>query len=139
MIAYADASVVLRVLLAERSALPEWPLVDQVVASRLLRTECLRSFHRIRLANFLDDESLIKALAGADELFSKIHFADLDTAVVERAGEAFATSLGTLHAIHLSTALLWQSDHGRALDAFLTHDVELGRAARGAGLRVLGC
>jgi hypothetical protein len=42
-------------------------------------------------------------------------------------------------AIHLATALLWQESDRGHLDGVLTHDVELGRAARAVGLVAFGC
>ena len=47
------------------------------------------------------------------------------------------TTLGTLGAIHLATALLWIEQEGEPLK-FLTHDVELAIAAKASGLDVAG-
>jgi hypothetical protein len=44
-----------------------------------------------------------------------------------------------LDAIHLATALIWQESDRTRLDSILTHDVELGRAARSVGFTALGC
>lgn len=58
-------------------------------------------------------------------------------AVLRRAADPFPTALGTLDAIHLSTALLWTA--ARELPLVLaTHDAELARAARSMGLEVAG-
>jgi hypothetical protein len=64
------------------------------------------------------------------------HLARIDRAVLRRAAEPFPTTLRTLGALHLSTALLARRDHPEL--ALATHDVELGRAARAVGFRVLG-
>jgi hypothetical protein len=47
------------------------------------------------------------------------------------------TELGTLDAIHLTTAVLWRetSDHEFV---FATHDVALATGARAHGFRVIG-
>lgn len=48
-----------------------------------------------------------------------------------------STELGTLDAIHLASALLWQEASGIDL-AMTTHDKALGVAALAHGLKVLG-
>jgi len=49
MIAYVDASVLLRVVLRQPNALPEWTQIDRGVASALVTTESLRTLDRLRL------------------------------------------------------------------------------------------
>ena len=56
--------------------------------------------------------------------------------ILERAAEPFPTTLGSLDAIHLASALLVR-DQFRDL-ALATHDLELGIAARAVGFRVHG-
>ena len=57
MIAYVDASVLLRVALAQPNVLPEWPRIQLGVASALVMTESLRTLDRLRLrANLSDAE-----------------------------------------------------------------------------------
>jgi hypothetical protein len=46
------------------------------------------------------------------------------------------TELGTLDAIHLATALLWEGASTELVMA--THDPALGTSARAFGLRVVG-
>ena len=50
MTAYVDASVLLRIALDQSDALPEWRKIAPAVASVLLRTECLRTLDRVRVA-----------------------------------------------------------------------------------------
>jgi predicted nucleic acid-binding protein len=52
--------------------------------------------------------------------------------VLSSAASVEPPELGTLDAIHLATALPLAAE----LDAFVTYDRQLARAARGAGLRV---
>jgi predicted nucleic acid-binding protein len=139
VIAYADASVVLRMVLRADERLPEWSQIHELVSSKLIETECRRSLHRLRAQNRLDDTALVEALDLVRQFLADLDTAPINAAVLERAGDPFPTALGTLDAIHLATALLWEHDAKRPLDAFLTHDVELGLAARASGLRVLGC
>ena len=53
MIAYVDASVLLRVALRQSNALPEWRQIEQGVSSALIMTESLRTLDAIHLATAL--------------------------------------------------------------------------------------
>ena len=139
MRAYLDASVFLRVVLGAPERLSEWPELEEPFSSELLWTECRRSLHRLRAQGRFTDDQLVRSLEAAHTLLDRVDLAALNSNVLSRAGDPFPVALGTLDALHLSTALLWEHDQGRPLDAFLTHDVELGRAARSVGMRVLGC
>jgi predicted nucleic acid-binding protein len=57
--------------------------------------------------------------------------------VLERASEPLPTSLGTLDAIHLATALLWKELTNVDL-VMATHDGELALGAQAHGLPVVG-
>ena len=121
MIACVDASVLLRVALAQPNFLPEWSKIQQGVASALVMTESLRTLDRLRLrANLSDAEvaerrGIILALVGSLELV------DVDPMVLERAAQPMPTELGTLDAIHLATALLWK-EMTKANLVMATHD-----------------
>jgi predicted nucleic acid-binding protein len=125
------------VALAQPNALPEWPRIQQGVASALVMTESLRTLDRLRLrANLSDGEvaerrGIILALAGSLELV------EVDPMVLERAAQPMPTELGTLDAIHLSTALLWKEMTKRDL-VMATHDRALALGAQAHGLRVVG-
>jgi predicted nucleic acid-binding protein len=58
---------------------------------------------------------------------------DLEPAIIERAARLEPSSLRTLDAIHLASAL----GMGVDLEAFVTYDARLAAAARGAGLTVV--
>ena len=60
MIAYVDASVLLRVALGQPDQLPEWHQIDQAIASALVLTESLRTLDRVRLRAKLSDTELAK-------------------------------------------------------------------------------
>ena len=137
MIAYVDASVLLRVALAQSNVLPEWSRIQQGVASALVMTESLRTLDRLRLrANLSDAEvaerrGIILALVGSLELV------EVDPIVLERAAQPMPTVLGTLGAIHLATALLWK-EMTKANLVMATHDGALALGAQAHGLRVVG-
>ena len=57
--------------------------------------------------------------------------------VLSRASEPMPMPLGTLHAVHLATALIWRDRMG-PLPTMATHDTALGLAARAFGFDVRG-
>jgi predicted nucleic acid-binding protein len=137
MIAYVDASVLLRVALAQPNVLPEWPRIQLGVASALVMTESLRTLDRLRLRENLSDaevaerRGILLALAGSLELV------EVDPMVLERAAQPMPTELGTLDAIHLATALLWKEMTKGDL-VMATHDRALALGSQAHGLRVVG-
>lgn len=137
MIAYVDASVLLRIVFQQAGALREWTQLRQGVASALVTVECLRSLDRLRLRARLSDEDIagyrhtVLALIGALELV------ELDAVVLDRAAQPMPTELGSLDAIHLATALSWKEMTGASL-VMATHDQALALAARAHGLPVIG-
>src|SRR5207244_787 len=58
VIAYVDASVLLRVAFRQPDALPEWRQIDRGVSSGLVLTECLRTLDRLRLRASLPDKEV---------------------------------------------------------------------------------
>ncbi|MEQ1857616.1 MAG: PIN domain-containing protein [Longimicrobiales bacterium] len=137
MIAYVDASVLLRVVLAQPDALREWSQIDQGVASALIVTESMRTLDRLRLRVSLPDAELAARRAKALELIASLHIVEVDQVVLERAAQPMPTELGTLGAIHLATALLWRDTMGEPL-TMATHDSALAIAAEAHGLPVVG-
>ncbi len=137
MIAYVDASVLLRVALAQPDALPEWSTITQGVASALVTTESLRTLDRLRLRANLADAEVAKRRATILALIASLHLVDIDAGVLDRAAQPMPTELGTLDAIHLATAILWKDMTGVDL-TMATHDAALGLAAQAHGLPVVG-
>ena len=137
MIAYVDASVLLRVALRQADALPEWRHVEQGVASALILTESLRTLDRLRLRANLADEEVATRRATILRLVASLELVELDEVVLERAAQPMPTELGTLDALHLATAVLWREAYGAHL-VMVTHDTALGLAARAHGFPVVG-
>src|SRR2546428_8029020 len=137
MIAYVDASVLLRVALRQRDALPEWRQIQQGVASALIMTESLRTLDRLRLRAKLSDEDVASRRATILHLIASLELVEIDAVVLDRAAQPMPTELGTLDAIHLATALLWKEVSHKNL-TMATHDSALGLAARAHGLSVVG-
>ena len=137
MIAYVDASVLLRVALRQPDALPEWRQIQQGVSSALIMTESLRTLDRLRLRAKLSDEEVASRRATLLQLIASLELVDIDAVVLDRAAQPMPTELGTLDAIHLATALLWKEMSNVDL-TMATHDGALGLAARAHGLTVMG-
>jgi predicted nucleic acid-binding protein len=108
MIAYVDASVLLRVALGQPDQLAEWHQIDQGIASALVLTESLRTLDRVRLRAKLSDIEIAKRRGTILSLIGSIELVEVDAVVLERAAQPMPTELGTLDAIHLATALLWK-------------------------------
>ena len=137
MIAYLDSSVLLRLVLGQSDALAQWADVEAGVASRLVEVECLRTLDRLRLVEGLDDRELAIRREAVFRVLESVEIVELTRPVLARASLPMPTSLGTLDAIHLATALLWAEREDLPL-VMATHDQLLATAARASGLRVIG-
>lgn len=135
MIYYVDASIVLRIVHGETGRLATWPDVTPM-SSELIRVECLRVIDRTRLAFHLDDATIAGRRADVLALLQTFTLAPISVPVLERAADPFPTSLGSLDAIHLATALQLRVEYPDL--AFATHDLELASAARAVGFAVQG-
>lgn len=138
MIAYIDSSVIMRVLLGQPNALAEFSKVERPIASKLLKVEGLRTLDRLRTRGLLTETEFVKSAEEFRDSIDAVEWIEITHAVLDRVGGNFAVALGTLDAIHLSSALLWKEQTKMDIQ-FLTHDELLGRAARSLGFRVLGC
>jgi predicted nucleic acid-binding protein len=137
MIAYVDASALLRIALRQPNALREWRQITRGVSSALIATESLRTLDRLRLRAPLSDAEVAARRQAILSIIASLELIDIDTAVLDRAAQPMPTELGTLDAIHLSSALLWQDATGEEL-TMATHDRALALAAQAHGMRVIG-
>ena len=137
MIAYLDASVVLRLVLGEPGQLAQWTTVERAVASALTEVESLRTLDRMGRRGALSVDDVAERRGAVFRLLEACEVVDVSRAVLRRAAEPFPTPLGTLDAIHLATALAWRDATGDAL-VVATHDRELATAASATGLTVVG-
>lgn len=137
MIAYVDASVLLRVALRQPNALPEWRRIERGVSSALVEVESLRTLDRLRVRAKLADREIARRRAAILEIVGSLEVVEIDAVVLDRASQPMPTELGTLDAIHLATALLWREVTGDDL-VMATHDGALALGARAHGLRVIG-
>jgi uncharacterized protein len=137
MIAYVDASVLLRIALRQPDALAEWRRIEQGVSSALVVAEALRTLDRLRLRVKLPDTEVAGRRAKILEIIATLELVEIDAIVLDRAAQPMPTELGTLDAVHLATALLWKEMSHTDL-TMATHDTALGLAARAHGLPVVG-
>ncbi len=137
MIAYVDSSVLLRLILGQPGALPEWPGLETGVASELVEVECLRTVDRLRQGEAITAAESLATRQAIYSVVATLEIVALTRAVLARAGQPMPTPLGTLDALHLATALLWSETFERDL-VMLTHDQALATAARATGLKTLG-
>lgn len=133
---YVDSSVLLRVVLGERGRLATWSQIARPISSELIRLECLRTIDRARLRLGLTDQALSRQRADVSDALATFHLVAVDSVVLERAADPFPTTLGSLDAIHLASALLARSEFDDL--ALATHDAELATAGRAIGFQVHG-
>jgi len=133
---YVDSSALLRIVLGETGRLRIWSKITQPVSSELIRLECLRTIDRARVILDLADDDVATRRAAVLEAVGTFNLVPIGPRVLERAAEPFPTTLGSLDAIHLASALLVR-DRFDGL-SLATHDNELGTAARSVGFPVHG-
>jgi predicted nucleic acid-binding protein len=137
MTVYLDSSVILRRLLGQPRSLREWRLVRTAVSSRLTEVECLRTLDRLRREGLIDEVRVAVLREACYEILEALEVVELSRTILTRAGQPSPTALGTLDAIHLSSALAWRERTAKNL-ALATHDEALAVCARASGLRALG-
>ncbi len=137
MNAYFDTSVLIRLLLGQSDALKEWPEYENRVGSSLVEVESLRTLDRMRLTGEITEEQSQEYRAALYNFLETFELVEPTPAILRRAAGSFPTVLGTLDAIHLSTALAWQDERAVSL-VVATHDSSFGKAARALGFKTVG-
>ena len=107
------------------------------MVSALAEVECLRTLDRLRLLQGLSDNQVARLRETVFRVLEAVEVVELDRPVLRRAEQPLPTALGTLDAIHLATALMWQEQWGENM-IMATHDNALATAARSCGLQVIG-
>jgi predicted nucleic acid-binding protein len=136
MTVYVDTSVILRILFREPNPVAVWGKWERALSSGLWRVEALRNVDRLRLSGNLSDEDVAHLVREIQVVHETLATYPLTERVLQRAGETFPTVVGTLHAIHLATALAIREVE--RIDLLLTHDGQLATAARSLGFTVAG-
>ena len=78
----------------------------------MVTTESLRTPDRVRLRVSLSDIEVARRRATILALIDSLELIEIDGSVLDRAAQPMPTELGTLDAIHLASAILWQDALG---------------------------
>jgi predicted nucleic acid-binding protein len=132
-----DTSVVLRLLLAQPDSLKDWTDYENRIGSTLVEVESLRTLDRMRLTGGISEEQSQEYRGALYEFLETLELVEPSSAILRRAAGSFPAVLGTLDAIHLSTALAWQDERAVPLTV-ATHDLLFGKAARALGFKTVG-
>ena len=138
MTVYVDASVVLSRLLNQEPTIDEWGYWSAAYTSEICRVEFHRTIDRLRLSDDLDDDERVFLHERFAEFWRSVYRVSVSPTLLDRASQALPTVLGTLDAIHLASAELADGRSEDGVAEFLTHDSQLGTAARALGFAVRG-
>jgi hypothetical protein len=94
MIAYVDASVLLRVVLRQPNSLPEWGRINRGISSALIATESLRTLDRLRLRAQLSDAEIAVRRQAILAVIASLELIEIDAAVLDRAAQPDAYGTG---------------------------------------------
>jgi predicted nucleic acid-binding protein len=140
VIAYLDASVVLRIVLGQTEPLAKWGEIHGGVSSTLLSVECRRTLDLLWHRGVMTDETYASKSVATTTLMRRVDLRPLDEGVLEVAMSPFPTPLATLDAMHLATAMIYRA--GQPADerpiVFATHDEQLAKAAAAMHFEVIG-
>ena len=137
MKAYLDSSVILRIVLKQPNPYVGWKDFETLVGSQLVEVECLRTLDRMRVMEGIPEDTLLAYRVDLFEVMKGMDLFQPTPPILRRASETFPVAIGTLDAIHLSTALSWMDEQSEDL-IFLTHDKGLGKAALALGFKAEG-
>ena len=138
MTVYLDTSVVLSWLLNQDPSVAGWGRWHSAYTSEICRVEFHRTIDRLRLAGDLDDHERVFVHERFATFWRSVYRVRVSGHLLTRAGRSYPTVVGTLDAIHLTSALTIHERRNRRIDEFLTHDGQLGTAARAVGFAVRG-
>lgn len=136
MIVYLDSSVVLRVLLGQKNSWEDWAKWKRAYSSTLLHLECQRVIDRLRLESAIDDKGVAHAGTELRRLQRSIGRVTLTQHVLDRAALPMPSTIRTLDAIHLASALILRERKHPDL-SFITHDAQQATAAKALGFTCL--
>ena len=134
---YIDSSVVLSALFGQRGVFAKhWRKISEGASSELLVVECNRVIDRYRLQGELDDDGIAAVKSALNHFVSGITLFSLERRILELASHSFPTVVGTLDAIHLSTALIWKNSIKKDIVLF-SNDTRLCTAAKALGISMM--
>lgn len=136
MICYIDSSAVLRIILNTKGSFGGFNRYSKIGSSELLLIECNRVLDRYRMENILNDEQIAIVKENLKNFTDGMYIIEMTEAVKSRASGAFPSIIGTLDAIHLATAILWQE--GNQQLTVISHDRQMNICARALGFIICG-
>jgi hypothetical protein len=131
---YVDSSVVLRHILNDDPALGATASSNVVGSSDLLVIECQRVLQRERMAGRLDDRQYSESVVLLQAILERLTLIEMGPSVKRRAAGPFPIVIGTLDAIHLASAILWQETEPGLDFRILTQDKQMALCARSLGI-----
>lgn len=137
MKAYVDSSVLLRIIFGEKNALKFPKNIQAYFANEILKIECFRTIDRMRHSISISDDEIAERHEALHKAIRSLYIVKFNEDINRRACEPFPILLKSLDAIHLSTAILLSQEEKEKI-LFLTHDLQLSKAARSLGFEVLG-
>ena len=138
MIAYFDASAIVKVLIAEEDseqAARIWDTVERLYTSTLSYTECRAALAAAKRAGRLTENSLGTARFDLERAFMEVDYVDVTRQLVRAAGDLADTrALPGYDAVHLASALVLGSPDV----TLVTWDRDLAAAGRELGFDLAG-
>jgi predicted nucleic acid-binding protein len=133
---YFDSSVLLRYVIGHEHSMQNLaPYSKGAVTSAITAIECLRVLDRWRITKEINDERLIFARSLCLQILSGLRIIAVDDHIVFLASQTFPIAMKSLDAIHLASALHFQSQSGGRV-LLLTHEFKLQMAATAFDLDV---
>lgn len=134
---YIDSSVILRILLGQNAVKIDFNRYNKKISSELLMIECNRVIDRYRLEGLLTDKQISEVKQNLRKITDGMYIIEITEAVKRKAAESFPTVIGTLDAIHISTALLW-NEHEKENDIILaSYDKQMCVCAKALGFEIV--
>ena len=137
MIFYIDTSVLVRILFGQKNTWKEWGKWKKAYTSTLERVECRRVTDRFRLELAWNDHTVAHVGNEVRRLESFLTRIAITNSVMERAAMPMPTTIKTLDAIHLASAILLRERRHPNL-IFVSHDQQQIRAAQALGFECVG-
>ena len=134
---YFDASPPIRAILRDGPVLAEWGRWDFAVTTAMFGVEARRTLDRLRLTRVYDESELADAMMELLAIERSLSFLAVTSDVLERASRPMPTTVRTLDAIHLASAVVIREEMLPDL-VFATHDRQQAIAARVLGFEVIG-
>jgi len=124
---YVDSSALVKLVLAEPESAALRRLIsdrEHLVSSAVAAVEVVRAARRASKSN--------RVASQARDVIRAVHLLAVDLKVLERAADLAPTTLRSLDAIHLASALSLDDE----IEAMVVYDDRFAAAARAAGLTV---